>query len=616
MSIHPADCQCGFCRRRMSYKAKLPLRTLLRIPDRITWDVDSFKSIFYETMVRSMTDLSGMYKSREDMTDKILNLTLEIIYLLTGEDYRLVKKTSSDHVITRRHLHVSEGWSRSRSPLMEPPSHPLVPEGYNVQKILDLTNKMIELLTGEVPIRCQDVTVHFSMEEWEYIEEHKDQYKDVMMENHEPPPLADDSSMGNPPERCPSPPYSQDCAVEDENNPQDCQNEDLTPIKNDASDEEEQACLSTDQQIKEEEINVVIISGDYSKDLKKNVSSIPDNDIEVNNFTQYSTVKNTLSQMIYPEDILSHPSNKDLSPNQEYPSHRSNMITDQMYSRRCELFPRLEFGKSFLEKAPNVNYQRMHTDISKLSSSECSICLTQNSSLCSHIKIHEGFSCLLCGKTFSRNANLIQHQRIHNAERPFICPECGKYFGRKSDLLQHQRIHTGEKPFSCEECGKCFTQKSSLIQHQRFHTGERPFSCSECGKCFITKSDLVKHWKIHTGERPFSCSECRKRFICKSALVEHQRIHTGEKPFSCLECGRCFTQKSSLVEHQRIHTGEKPLFCLECGKCFAKRSGLFMHQRSHTGLKPFACLECGKCFTQKAGLAEHHKIHTVQKPYT
>ncbi|KAM4029879.1 uncharacterized protein ACNLHF_022202 isoform 1-T1 [Anomaloglossus baeobatrachus] len=173
-----------------------------------------------------MIDSSRMDSDQDKMAERILHLTLEILFRLTGEDYTVVKKTSSE----RCQDPVSEGWRRPLSPITGPPPHPLIHEDINDQKILELAYKMIELLTGEVPIRCQDVTVCFSMEEWEYLEGHKDLYKEVMMEVLQPLTAPVLSSKRTTPEICPRPLLPQDCKQEDPDVPQDDQSEDLTYI--------------------------------------------------------------------------------------------------------------------------------------------------------------------------------------------------------------------------------------------------------------------------------------------------------------------------------------------------------------------------------------------------
>ncbi|XP_069837205.1 uncharacterized protein [Dendropsophus ebraccatus] len=109
-----------------------------------------------------------MEKDRDHVTKRILKLTLEIIYLLTGEEYGPVKKYgeyTSLKSMMGSHL---RSWAHERK---------------NDEKILDITNKIVEMLTGEVPIRYEDITVSFTLEEWEYVEEHKDLYKDIIMED-------------------------------------------------------------------------------------------------------------------------------------------------------------------------------------------------------------------------------------------------------------------------------------------------------------------------------------------------------------------------------------------------------------------------------------------------
>ncbi|XP_069606398.1 zinc finger protein 1 homolog [Ranitomeya imitator] len=486
--------------------------------------------------------ISRMDRERDRMVEKILHLTLEILFRLTGEDYNVVKKTSSE---------------RCQDPVSErsitgPPPHPLIHEDINDQKILELIYKMIELLSGEVPIRCQDVTVYFSMEEWEYLEGHKDLYKDVMMEVPQPLTSPVLSSKRTTPERCPRPLLPQDCKPENPNIPQDHQGKDLTHINT---------------------IETYVIGDEWCK------QEIPTYD--------------------YPDDFTGRLEGLLAS---------SDLKSDDLYAKQYTyeedcIIPVISSALHF----KNSFTQSFSYDLPQIT--------RKNKSHRKDIKNQKAssgknkFSCSECEKCFDMKSDFVRHQRSHSGEKPFSCSECGKYFNLKSTLITHERTHTGEKPYSCPECGKCFAVKSNCVTHQRSHIGKKVFACLECGKCFKQKSYLVIHQRSHTGEKPFSCSECGNCFKQKSDLDNHERFHIVEKQYSCSECGQYCRSKSHLVIHQRIHTGEKPYSCSECGKCFTVKSSLVSHQRIHTGVKPYSCLICGKCFTRKTHCLRHQNSH-------
>ncbi|XP_053577532.1 oocyte zinc finger protein XlCOF7.1-like [Bombina bombina] len=440
--------------------------------------------------------------NKKKLPERILNHILEILYLLTGErlSYTLIT--------------------------------PNMTKDKTTEMILNHTLEIMCLLTGEVPIKYDDVAVYFSMEEWDYIEGHKELYKDVIMETHQA--LRTMEIPGN---------------------------ESAGDVLN--AKPTEYLCIGSQLEPPEQEICVPINKGDVLFNAEQIDILREENHLE------------TLEQEISDNS----PVNYDIIKVEEIDLCIVNPIESD---EDTDFENQEDTDTTDLSLSWDIPSQGQSVDAS------FSPFKDQPSYVGNKL-----YPCSVCGKRFSQKSHLVAHQKIHTGEREFTCPICGKCFIRQSNLISHQKIHIGEKEFSCSDCGKSFKWKSNLITHQKLHTGVKSFLCLQCGKCFTQQSGLIRHQKIHTGEKAFSCSECGKCFNRKSHLIAHQKSHTGEKEFVCDECGKCFTQQSSLIRHRNIHKDEKAFSCSECDKCFDRKSSLISHQKNHTGEETLPCSKLG-----------------------
>ncbi|XP_058450245.1 zinc finger protein 501-like isoform X2 [Malaya genurostris] len=192
------------------------------------------------------------------------------------------------------------------------------------------------------------------------------------------------------------------------------------------------------------------------------------------------------------------------------------------------------------------------------------------------------FVCSSCPRRFASDRRAKSHAETHlpsDVKNIHPCRYCNKKFSKVASVVLHiKAIHIGERPYICEECGKDFTTNGSLKEHQTTHSDERRFMCTQCSKGFKNLPALKNHIDTHSDTK-YVCTHCGLKLNTKRTLRRHMVVHSDQKKFKCQYCSNEFKRSKTLKNHLMLHTGHRPYKCPFCEKTFATGPNCRQHKK-------------------------------------
>ncbi|XP_063308965.1 zinc finger protein 25-like [Pelobates fuscus] len=170
-----------------------------------------------------------------------------------------------------------------------------------------------------------------------------------------------------------------------------------------------------------------------------------------------------------------------------------------------------------------------------------------------------------------------------------------------------------KKPYSCIDCGKRYSRELFAVAHQKTHLRRGIYNCPSCEKSFQKPFHLQIHLKTHEEQRIIKCPVCEETFVTKGACARHRRQEHGrcyKKGGQCNKCGEIFKTQLQLKLHNRVH--RKAYHCNRCEMLFSNKSDYQTHQRRHAREEVYACRKCKKVYSRLSSYMKHNKFCLCQ----